>query len=88
MLATREGCGAKMIWAYSPTDARSPIDPKTSPDGNVLLLSPTGYEAPLAVTPSKGALDRARAKGLGLRLHRCRSCRCCHSRCCCPAGRH
>jgi hypothetical protein len=73
-LAECEACKAFMLWAISPSGARSPIDYAPSEKGNVLLLQPTGLGELLAVVLSGQALERARARGMDLRLSHFASC--------------
>lgn len=58
-----------MIWALSPGGAKSPIDYEPSKDGNVLLLSPSGFGEVLAVVLTKDGLERARSRMMPLRLN-------------------
>lgn len=69
-----KACGARMIWAVSPGGAKSPIDYEPSKDGNVLLLSPSGFGEVLAVVLTKDGLERARARGMQLRTSHFSSC--------------
>lgn len=67
-------CGKRLIWSITPTGAKAPINQAPSDDGNVLVLLPTGLDAPLAITLSKDALEQARAKGMALRLNHFSDC--------------
>lgn len=73
-METCSACGSHMIWAISPSGARSPIDYAPSETGNVLLLSPTDLGQVLAVVLSKDGLDLARSRGLHLRTSHWATC--------------
>lgn len=73
-METCSACGSHMIWAISPSGARSPIDYAPSEKGNVLLLSPTDLGQVLAVVLTKDGLDLARERGIPLRLNHFASC--------------
>lgn len=72
-------CNAGIVWALSPAGKRSPIDVAIPSGehvgkGNILMLSPRGYDMPLAVTLSGDALVRANERKLPLHLNHWATC--------------
>jgi hypothetical protein len=67
-VAECDACQAFMLWAITPNGGKMPVDYRPSPQGNVLLLSPSGLGELLAITLSKEGLELARARGLDLRM--------------------
>lgn len=67
-------CKAQVVWALTPTGAKAPIDREPAETGNVLLLAPTGFGQPLAVTLSQDGLEHARAQAVPLRLSHWATC--------------
>lgn len=73
-LAECEACKAHMLWALTPSGAKQPIDYRPSENGNVLLLQPSGLGELLAIVLTGDTLNRARARGMDLRLPHHASC--------------
>lgn len=69
-----EACQARMLWTITPTGSPSPIDYAPSANGNVLVLQPSDLGELLSVVLSGDALERARARGVKLRLNHFASC--------------
>lgn len=58
-------CGKLVVWAYTTSGKRMPVDPEPVNGGNVVLV--TGNQQPEAQV--LGAAEVARRAGLGLRCH-------------------
>lgn len=69
-----EACGARLIWALTPTGKRAPVDAQESQDGTVLVLAPPALGNFLAVVLSAKALEQARAAKLRLRTNHFATC--------------
>lgn len=66
-------CNASVVFAWTPAGAQAIVDVEPVANGNVLLLRESRFGV-IAVTLSKGALERARVVGAPLRLSHWASC--------------
>lgn len=73
-IAECSACGEMMLWALTPSGAKAPIEYRPGENGNVLLLQPSGWGELLAVTLSGEGLERARQRGMDLRLSHYATC--------------